>query len=105
MKLGAYDYLTKPFDIDKLLQTVDKALETTKLRREVRELRSQLANDYGIGRIIGAFCGGFIWTFGRITATDDFAGSPLYGYYLSNSINGQIRAVLFDGVMTSYPFA
>jgi porin len=43
--------------------------------------------------------------FGRITATDDFAGSPLYGYYLSNSINGQIRAVLLDGVMTSYPFA
>jgi porin len=43
--------------------------------------------------------------FGRITATDDFAGSPFYGYYLSNSINGQIRAVLFDGVMTSYPFA
>jgi porin len=41
---------------------------------------------------------------GRITATDDFAGSPFYGYYLSNSINGQIRAVLFDGVMTSYPY-
>jgi porin len=43
--------------------------------------------------------------FGRITATDDFAGSVFYGYYLSNSINGQIRAVLLDGVMTSYPFA
>jgi porin len=43
--------------------------------------------------------------FGRVTATDDFAGSPFYGYYLSNSINGQIRAVLLDGVMTSYPFA
>jgi porin len=43
--------------------------------------------------------------FGRITATDDFVGSPFYGYYLSNSIDGQIRAVLFDGVMTSYPFA
>ena len=43
--------------------------------------------------------------FGRTTATDDFAGSPFYGYYLSNSIDGQIRAVLFDGVMTSYPFA
>jgi porin len=42
--------------------------------------------------------------FGRITATDDFAGSPFYSYYLSNSIDGQIRAVLFDGVMTSYPF-
>jgi porin len=39
--------------------------------------------------------------FGRITATDDFAGSPLYGFYLNNSIDGQIRAVLLDGVMTS----
>jgi len=49
--------------------------------------------------------GKYALKFGRITATDDFAGSPLYGYYLSNSIDGQIRAVLFDGVMTSYPFA
>jgi porin len=49
--------------------------------------------------------GKYALKFGRITATDDFAGSPFYGYYLSNSINGQIRAVLFDGVMTSYPFA
>jgi len=48
--------------------------------------------------------GKYAFKFGRITATDDFAGSPFYGYYLSNSINGQIRAVLFDGVMTSYPF-
>jgi porin len=49
--------------------------------------------------------GKYAFKFGRITATDDFAGSPFYGYYLSNSIDGQIRAVLFDGVMTSYPFA
>ncbi len=49
--------------------------------------------------------GQYAFKFGRITATDDFAGSPLYGFYLNNSIDGQIRAVLFDGVMTSYPFA
>lgn len=42
---------------------------------------------------------------GRMTATDDFVGSSLYSYSLSNAVNGQIRAVLFDGVMTSYPFA
>jgi porin len=41
---------------------------------------------------------------GRMSATDDFVGSPLYGYSLNNAVNGQIRAVLFDGVMTSYPF-
>ncbi len=39
MKLGAYDYITKPFDMDQRLRTVAKSLETTKLRREVRERR------------------------------------------------------------------
>ncbi len=53
MKLGAYDYITKPFDMDQLLRTVAKALETTKLRREVRELRRHITNEYGIDRIIG----------------------------------------------------
>lgn len=41
---------------------------------------------------------------GRMTATDDFVGSPYYGYSVNNAVNGQIRAALFDGVMTSYPF-
>jgi len=53
MKLGAYDYITKPFAMNQLLRTVDKALETTKLRREVRELRRHLAHEYGVGRIVG----------------------------------------------------
>ncbi len=53
IKLGAYDYITKPFDMDQLLRTVDKALETTKLRREVRELRRHIDNQYGIDQIIG----------------------------------------------------
>ncbi|MFT4176328.1 MAG: carbohydrate porin [Luteolibacter sp.] len=41
---------------------------------------------------------------GRMAATDDFVGSYLYSYSLNNAVNGQIRAALFDGVMTSYPF-
>ena len=53
IKLGAYDYVAKPFQMDELLLTVDKALETTKLRREVRELRRHLEHDYGFDRIIG----------------------------------------------------
>lgn len=53
IKLGAYDYVAKPFQMDELLMTVDKALETTKLRREVRELRRHLEHNYGFDRIIG----------------------------------------------------
>ena len=53
IKLGAYGYITKPFDMDELFATVDKALETTKLRREVRELRRHIAHEYGVDRIIG----------------------------------------------------
>ena len=53
IKLGAYDYVAKPFDMDQLLRTADKALETTKLRREVRELRRHIQHEYGVDRIIG----------------------------------------------------
>jgi len=53
IKLGAYDYITKPFSMDDVLRTADKALETTKLRREVRELRRHIHHEYGIDRIIG----------------------------------------------------
>ncbi len=42
---------------------------------------------------------------GRMGASDDFATSPLYGYYLSNGIDGNIRAVLFNTRFSAYPFA
>jgi len=42
MKLGAYDYLTKPIDTDKLLATIDHALERRNLKSEIRRLRRDL---------------------------------------------------------------
>lgn len=53
MKLGAYDYVGKPFKMDELLLTVTKALETTRLKRELRDLRSKLKEEYGFDRILG----------------------------------------------------
>lgn len=41
MKKGAFDYLTKPFDIDELLLQVDKALEMLNLQGEVKYLRNE----------------------------------------------------------------
>jgi porin len=42
---------------------------------------------------------------GRLSPGDDFATSPLYGYYVSNGIDGQIRAVIDDTRFATYPFA
>jgi two-component system response regulator AtoC len=53
MKLGAHDYLDKPVDYDELLATIAKALETTRLRREVRRHRNELVRLYGISNIVG----------------------------------------------------
>ena len=37
MKQGAFHYANKPFDLDEIMLLVEKALETTQLRREVRD--------------------------------------------------------------------
>jgi two-component system response regulator AtoC len=54
MKQGAYHYVNKPFNLDEIALLVEKALETTRLRREVRTLRSAQAQPYSLDRIIGA---------------------------------------------------
>jgi len=53
MKLGAHDYLTKPFDIDELRIRARQAIEGEKLRRENRELRAQMGARSGIQGLIG----------------------------------------------------
>ena len=53
MKAGAFDYATKPFDLDDVAMRVSRALETTRLRRELRQLQSSLAAPFGVGSIIG----------------------------------------------------
>ena len=52
MKLGAFDYITKPFSNDELLLVVSRALETRSLRQEVRRLRGELARSYGLPNVI-----------------------------------------------------
>ncbi len=42
MKLGAYDYITKPFDNDEIIFTIKKALKNQSLTKEVKELRKRL---------------------------------------------------------------
>jgi len=53
IKIGAYDYLTKPADPDRLVHLVAKALEHKALREEVRQLREQAAVREAFEHIIG----------------------------------------------------
>jgi len=53
MKLGAFDYLTKPFEEDDLLSVVRRALEKRSLEREVVFLRSELARRQEFAEIVG----------------------------------------------------
>ena len=53
MRLGAYHYVNKPFNLDEVALTVEKALETSRLRREVRSLRTSQGREYSFDAIIG----------------------------------------------------
>ena len=53
MKLGAFDYITKPFDVDELRVILDKATERAELVREVEELRSEVGRRYQLDNIVG----------------------------------------------------
>jgi len=48
VKQGAYDFLPKPFDTDRVLVSVNNALQLRDLARENRDLRSQLAREHQI---------------------------------------------------------
>ena len=53
MKEGAFHFANKPFDLDDVAFLVGRALETTRLRREVRRLRANQAQPYAVERIVG----------------------------------------------------
>jgi len=53
MRLGAYDFITKPFASDRLLVTVNNALLNSSLKKEVDELKRELKDRYQFKNIIG----------------------------------------------------
>jgi two-component system, NtrC family, response regulator AtoC len=53
MKMGAYDYITKPFDVQELKIVVEKAMENRHLKAENRRLQGEVEDRYQFDNIIG----------------------------------------------------
>jgi DNA-binding NtrC family response regulator len=53
MKLGAYDYVTKPFAMDEIIVKLEKIKEWTSIKNQNIQLRDQLQSKYDFGTIIG----------------------------------------------------
>ncbi len=54
MRLGAFDYITKPFEFQKVHLSIQKALEASQLKREIKRLRLETRNRFGFDHIIAA---------------------------------------------------
>lgn len=54
LKMGAYDFVTKPLDFDQLFNTSKNALEATRLRNEVQSLRGEVRRRTGYHEVVGA---------------------------------------------------
>jgi DNA-binding NtrC family response regulator len=52
MKLGAFDYLQKPFDVDELRIVVERATANAALVEEVKRLRSEVRSAFGLRNIV-----------------------------------------------------
>jgi DNA-binding NtrC family response regulator len=53
VQLGAYDYLVKPLDIDRIKLAVRRALESQEAARTLREFVSRANEDFELGNIVG----------------------------------------------------
>src|SRR5258708_26626504 len=53
MKRGAYDFISKPLNIDRLEILIHRAMRSRKVEKEVVELKQQVEKKYGLEKLIG----------------------------------------------------
>ena len=50
---GAFDYVTKPFDVEELRLRVERAFEKVQLWRELERLKEEVGRKYGVDHVVG----------------------------------------------------
>jgi porin len=111
-------YFGGKLDLEKLIGWQGASFTVSGINRDGQSIQPGLGSQYDPMQLVGGqavfLYGVFLeqkllddklsFKFGRLSASDDFATSPLYGYYLNNGIDGNIRAVLFNTKFSAYPF-
>ncbi len=106
VQLGAYEYITKPLDVDKVRITARRALEAQRMREEIKDLRAKLDSYYSEDTLIGNDPGmeEVYKTIGAVTATPNATTVLIQG----ESGTGKelvARAIHNNSESSSGPFA
>jgi len=102
LKLGAFDYLVKPVETDKLLTAVRNALLAARQTRELRQLRTQVRDQYSFALIVGSSALGHAKEEAR-----KIAASSASALILGESGTGKelfARAIHYNGPRAKGPF-
>lgn len=103
LRLGAYDYISKPFEIDDLKATVGRALERAELRSQNKLLRRQLSTRHKVGDLIGR-SPGMLRVFDLIQRLTDSEITVLITGESGTGKELVARAIHNEGVRSAEPF-
>lgn len=103
MRLGAYDYISKPFKADEILLTLKKAEEREKLRRENIRLKEAVQNEYDFKNII-AESRQMLDIFGLVRKVADYNTTVLITGESGTGKELIARAIHYNGSRKDRPF-
>lgn len=103
MKLGAFDYIPKPFDMDEIKLVVRNALERKDLLEENRDLRSQLKQTVRIDNMVGN-SPAMREVFNMIDRVKDSRASVLIRGESGTGKEGVARALHYNSIRADKPF-
>jgi len=103
VKLGAYDYITKPFEIEALAIAVEKAIAERGLRKELARLRKELQRPYRMGNVVGR-SPGMQEVFGLVQRLSGSAASVLITGESGTGKELIARAIHYNSPRAAKPF-
>lgn len=103
MKLGALDYITKPFDLDEIKLVVKNALERKDLIEENRELRSQLKTSFSVQHMVGS-SSAMQEVFRMVDRIKDSRASVLIRGESGTGKEGVAKALHYSSIRADKPF-